>query len=146
VDSRLGERRGEEIERTNAKGEADLRRVFLLPSFVSFRFGLVRSSTAFNLDYYTEVQDLSQISVLLDKDPRMARFGDLNKAICEIVEDYGLVGFETLAVEVSSLSLLFQRFIPLPLAIPSFFPLSPSLRCSSPMVFPRSCVREELLK
>jgi len=58
---------------------------------------------AFNLDYYTEVQDLSQLSVLLDKDPRMTRFGDLNKAICEIVEDYGLVGFETLAVEVSFL-------------------------------------------
>lgn len=47
------------------------------------------------------MQDLSQLSNLLEKDPRLERFGDLNKAICEIVEDYGLVGFETLAVEVS---------------------------------------------
>ncbi|CED83544.1 Predicted GTPase [Phaffia rhodozyma] len=53
----------------------------------------------FNLDFYTEVQDLSQLSILLDKDPRLSKFGDLNRAICEIVEDFGLVGFETLAVE-----------------------------------------------
>lgn len=58
-------------------------------------------SVAFNLDYYTEVQDLSQLSILLDKDPRLEKFSSLNKAICDLVEDYGLVGFETLAVEVS---------------------------------------------
>ncbi|PWN39004.1 hypothetical protein IE81DRAFT_57742 [Ceraceosorus guamensis] len=52
----------------------------------------------FNLSYYTHAQDLSR---LLDVDatstsPRHTR---LNERICELVEDFGLVGFETLAVE-----------------------------------------------
>ncbi|KAG9016269.1 hypothetical protein FRB90_003559 [Tulasnella sp. 427] len=51
----------------------------------------------FNLDFYTEVQDLSYISnVLKESHPR---FGALTMAICDLVEDFGLVGFETLAVE-----------------------------------------------
>jgi hypothetical protein len=36
------------------------------------------------------------------KSRRGQKFAGLSKAICELVEDYGLVGFETLAVEVSS--------------------------------------------
>jgi hypothetical protein len=31
----------------------------------------------------------------------MGKFKSLNKAMVELVEEYGLVGFETLAVEVS---------------------------------------------
>jgi GTPase SAR1 family protein len=54
---------------------------------------------AFNLDYYTEVQDLSYLLRLLEQDPRMSRFAKLNEAICSMIEDFGLVGFETLAVE-----------------------------------------------
>lgn len=53
----------------------------------------------FNLDYYTEVQDLEYLQYELDKDPRSAKYGALNKAICEIVEEFGLVGFQTLCVE-----------------------------------------------
>lgn len=55
----------------------------------------------FNLDFYTEVQDLDYLQYELDKDPRMGKgkFKELNKAICEIVEDFGLVGFTTLCVE-----------------------------------------------
>jgi hypothetical protein len=78
---------------------------------------LATLTSAFNLDYYTEVQDLSQLSVLLEQDPRLARFGDLNKAICEIVEDFGLVGFETLAVEVCHLPFIFRILIPDPPSI-----------------------------
>ncbi|GAA5877253.1 hypothetical protein JCM3774_000130 [Rhodotorula dairenensis] len=55
---------------------------------------------AFNLDYYTEVQDLSYLLPLLERDQRTARFGQLNRAVCDLVEEFGLVGFETLAVEV----------------------------------------------
>lgn len=55
----------------------------------------------FNLDFYTEVQDLSYLQYELEKDPRSARYSELNKAICEIVEDFSLVGFRTLCVEVS---------------------------------------------
>lgn len=59
--------------------------------------------TAFNLDYYTEVQDLNYLNEMLDQDaervPRGKKFSQLNKAICELIEDFGLVSFETLCVE-----------------------------------------------
>ncbi|KAF8318694.1 hypothetical protein DL93DRAFT_324411 [Clavulina sp. PMI_390] len=51
----------------------------------------------FNLEFYTEVQDLSYLAnVLSDASPR---FTELNMRITELIEDFGLVGFETLAVE-----------------------------------------------
>ena len=56
----------------------------------------------FNLDFYTEVQDLSYILPhLAAENPvmRHAKFEGLNNAVVELVEDFGLVGFETLAVE-----------------------------------------------
>ncbi|GAA6042317.1 hypothetical protein JCM8097_003841 [Rhodosporidiobolus ruineniae] len=53
----------------------------------------------FNLDFYTEVQDLSYLLPLLERDQRTARFSELNRVICELVEEFGLVSFETLAVE-----------------------------------------------
>jgi hypothetical protein len=54
----------------------------------------------FNLDFYTEVQDLSYLQYELEKDPRSSKYAELNKAICDIVEDFSLVGFQTLCVEV----------------------------------------------
>ena len=56
----------------------------------------------FNLDYYTEVQDLSYLLPhLTNENPvmRHPKYEGLNKAVVELVEDFGLVGFETLAVE-----------------------------------------------
>jgi hypothetical protein len=74
----------------------------------------------FNLDFYTEVQDLNyllphlnreQTSGIpgptsadpraedLDEDEPTSKFSALNKAIVELVEQFALVGFETLAVE-----------------------------------------------
>ncbi|KAI5474200.1 ATP binding protein [Pseudohyphozyma bogoriensis] len=53
----------------------------------------------FNLEYYTEVQDLSRLLPLLEEDPLTKRFSALNEVICEVVEDFGLVSFETLCVE-----------------------------------------------
>jgi GPN-loop GTPase len=56
----------------------------------------------FNLDFYTEVQDLSYLLPHLDAESSLMRgskFEGLNKAIVELVESFGLVGFETLAVE-----------------------------------------------
>lgn len=74
----------------------------------------------FNLDFYTEVQDLQYLlphlnreqnsgipgptstdandDVDMDDEPT-SKFSALNKAIVELVEDFALVGFETLAVE-----------------------------------------------
>lgn len=75
----------------------------------------------FNLDFYTEVQDLEYLLPALDSersgetaDPdeeppspvsdqdngvSKSKFGALNRAIVELVEDFSLVGFSTLAVE-----------------------------------------------
>ncbi len=75
----------------------------------------------FNLDFYTEVQDLhyllphlnreqtsgipgptsanTQDDMDMDDDEPTSKFSALNKAIVELVEDFALVGFETLAVE-----------------------------------------------
>src|SRR5690242_21385922 len=75
----------------------------------------------FNLDFYTEVQDLhyllphlnrEQTSGIpgpttagsgqdedMDDEEPTSKFSALNKAIVELVEDFALVGFETLAVE-----------------------------------------------
>ena len=56
----------------------------------------------FNLDYYTEVHDLSYLLPHLAAESSILRnpkFDNLNKAIVELVEEFGLVGFETLAVE-----------------------------------------------
>jgi hypothetical protein len=52
----------------------------------------------FNLDFYTEVQDLSHLGNLLNS--ASPRYSALNMAICSLIEDYSLVGFEALAVEV----------------------------------------------
>lgn len=56
----------------------------------------------FNLDYYTEVQDLSYLLPHLSAENpvmRHPKFEGLNNAVVELVEDFGLVAFETLAVE-----------------------------------------------
>ncbi|KIR25323.1 cytoplasmic protein [Cryptococcus deuterogattii 99/473] len=55
----------------------------------------------FDLSYYTEVQDLSYLLSNLDSDPRTTKYRKLNKALVELVEGFSLVGFQTLAVEVS---------------------------------------------
>ena len=55
-------------------------------------------SADFNLDFYTEVQDLSYLENLLSQ--QSPRYAALNMEICSLIEDFGLVGFETLAVEV----------------------------------------------
>ena len=56
----------------------------------------------FNLDYYTEVQDLSYLLPHLGSENpvmRHPKFEGLNNAVVELIEDFGIVGFETLAVE-----------------------------------------------
>ncbi|KAJ5813096.1 hypothetical protein N7447_010119 [Penicillium robsamsonii] len=56
----------------------------------------------FNLDYYTEVQDLSYLLPELESESSRfshEKFGKLNQTIIDLVEEFGLVAFETLAVE-----------------------------------------------
>jgi hypothetical protein len=55
---------------------------------------------AFNLDFYTEVQDLNYLIPHLEAESSITKtFRGLNEAIAELVESFGLVGFETLAIE-----------------------------------------------
>ncbi|PVG03256.1 hypothetical protein CPB86DRAFT_749443 [Serendipita vermifera] len=62
----------------------------------------------FNLDFYTEVQDLSYLESSL---PQGTRFSALNMRISEMVQDFGLVGFETLAVEDRESMLRLMRIV-----------------------------------
>ena len=55
-------------------------------------------SLPFKLDYYTEVQDLSFLVDKLNADPAMKRYVALNKAVCDLVEDFGLVSYEVLDI------------------------------------------------
>ncbi|KAK3487636.1 uncharacterized protein B0T23DRAFT_322337 [Neurospora hispaniola] len=56
----------------------------------------------FNLDYYTEVQDLRYLMPSLDAESpalKKGKFTKLNEAVANMVEQFGLVSFEVLAVE-----------------------------------------------
>ncbi|KZO92026.1 hypothetical protein CALVIDRAFT_504954 [Calocera viscosa TUFC12733] len=66
---------------------------------------------SFNLDFYTEVQDLSYLEAQLASQPGGTKFASLNRAICDLVEDFGLVGFETLAVEDKASMLRLLRVV-----------------------------------
>ncbi|KAF2200078.1 hypothetical protein GQ43DRAFT_418764 [Delitschia confertaspora ATCC 74209] len=88
----------------------------------------------FNLDFYTEVQSLSyllphlnreqtssvpgpkppesaQASADSEDEPPRSKFAALNEAIVELVEEYALVGFETLAVEDKNSMMVLLRAI-----------------------------------
>ncbi|KAG7144280.1 GPN-loop GTPase 2 like protein [Verticillium longisporum] len=56
----------------------------------------------FNLDFYTDVQDVSYLMPYLEEESPVMRndkFGRLNEAVANMIESYGLVRFEVLAVE-----------------------------------------------
>jgi len=56
----------------------------------------------FNLDFYTEVQDLTYLLPSLERESPLfakGKFQKLNEAVVDLVEEFGLVGYEVLAVE-----------------------------------------------
>ncbi|UNI21987.1 hypothetical protein JDV02_007921 [Purpureocillium takamizusanense] len=56
----------------------------------------------FNLEYYTDVDDLNYLTPYLEAESpvlRSEKFGRLNEAIASMIESYGLVRYEVLAVE-----------------------------------------------
>lgn len=65
----------------------------------------VLSFKAFNLDFYTEVMDLSYLVEHLASDPFFKKFHHLNEKLAEVIQDYGLVSFVPLNVQVSALFL-----------------------------------------
>ncbi|XP_059810654.1 GPN-loop GTPase 2 [Hypanus sabinus] len=54
---------------------------------------------AFNMEYYTEVLDLSYLLDHLVKDPFFKNFRQLNKKLVEVIQDYSLVSFIPLNVQ-----------------------------------------------
>ncbi|KAJ1758864.1 hypothetical protein LPJ58_002577 [Coemansia sp. RSA 1591] len=52
----------------------------------------------FNLEYYTAVMDLDYLLFHLNEREPSARFGELNKVMCGLIEDFSLVGFSTLCI------------------------------------------------
>ncbi len=54
----------------------------------------------FNLNYYTEVQDLTYLEESVENESNVGKkYSELTKAIAEVIGDFGLVNFEVLAVE-----------------------------------------------
>ena len=66
----------------------------------------VCSYTAFNLDFYTEVMDLTYLLDHLAADPFFKKFHRLNEKLAEVIQDYSLVSFVPLNVQVLSLTVL----------------------------------------
>ncbi|KIZ05766.1 hypothetical protein MNEG_2189 [Monoraphidium neglectum] len=54
----------------------------------------------FSLDFYTEVQDLSYLVRGMGNDRFGAKHRKLSRELCELVQDFGLVSFLPLAIEV----------------------------------------------
>lgn len=54
---------------------------------------------AFNLEFYTEVMDLSYLLEHLATDPFFKKFHSLNKKLAEVIQDYSLVSFTPLNVQ-----------------------------------------------
>eukprot|EP00049_Salpingoeca_infusionum_P001143 m.45558 g.45558 ORF g.45558 m.45558 type:complete len:322 (+) comp10887_c0_seq1:1115-2080(+) len=65
----------------------------------------------FNLDFYTDVLDLSYLLDRLEEDTFTTRFKALNAALCELVEDFSLVHFHTLSVKDPPLIAKLQQAI-----------------------------------
>jgi GTPase SAR1 family protein len=54
---------------------------------------------AFNIDYYTDVLDLNYLVDTLDSDKILVKYKNLNRKICEVIQDYSLVSFITLNIQ-----------------------------------------------
>ena len=55
---------------------------------------------AFGLDYYTEVLDLRYLLELMSDEPFFQKYRKMNEALITVVEDYSLVSFLPLTVQV----------------------------------------------
>ncbi|XP_068121583.1 GPN-loop GTPase 2 isoform X2 [Hyperolius riggenbachi] len=54
---------------------------------------------AFNIDFYTEVMDLSYLAEHLTSDPFFRRHRRLHEKLAEVIQDYGLVSFMPLSIK-----------------------------------------------
>ena len=61
---------------------------------------LKKSQLEFDLDYYLEVGSLEHVLEKLDNDSFTSKFRELNAALCGLIEDFSLVTFIPLSVNV----------------------------------------------
>lgn len=54
---------------------------------------------AYNLEFYTDVEDLSYLQYHLDQDPLSSKYRKLTKELCEVIQNFGLVNFTTLDIQ-----------------------------------------------
>ncbi|KAJ5423263.1 hypothetical protein N7491_008479 [Penicillium cf. griseofulvum] len=76
--------------------------IHLVDSYTLTLPSMYISALLLSLQYYTEVQDLSYLLPELESESSRfshEKFGKLNQTIIDLVEEFGLVAFETLAVE-----------------------------------------------
>lgn len=66
----------------------------------SFCFCYVLLFLAYNLEYYTEVMDLNYLVDQLKDDVFTSKYKKLNDALVGLVQDYSLVSFLTLNIQV----------------------------------------------
>ncbi|CAF0785346.1 unnamed protein product [Brachionus calyciflorus] len=57
---------------------------------------------AFNLDFYTDVLDLNYLVDTLEDDKILAKYKNLNKKICDVVQDFSLLSFLPLNIQKRS--------------------------------------------
>ena len=62
--------------------------------------------SAFNLDFYTDVLDLNFLLDHIKDNPFTQKYKKLNEALVGLVEDYGLVSFKTLDIQVGVIKIL----------------------------------------
>lgn len=62
--------------------------------------------SAFNLDFYTDVLDLNFLLDHIKDNPFTQKYKKLNEALVGLVEDYGLVSFKTLDIQVGVFKIL----------------------------------------
>ncbi|KAG0481016.1 hypothetical protein HPP92_011874 [Vanilla planifolia] len=53
----------------------------------------------YNLEFFTDVEDLSYLQYHLDQDPRSSKYRKLTKVLCDVVKDFSLVNFSTLDIQ-----------------------------------------------
>lgn len=51
-----------------------------------------------NLEFYTTATDLEYLNFALDREDKSGRFSELNRTLCELIEDFALVSFTTLNI------------------------------------------------
>lgn len=73
----------------------------LIDSMQWYHSSFLCAYAAFNLDFYTEVMDLTYLLDHLAADPFFKKFKRLNEKLAEVIQDYSLVSFMPLNVQVT---------------------------------------------